>query len=62
MNKSSLFVADLDNLTIGQIEDFCGVNAQPDSRVKEGLRVDYKKELPNDLGKDIASMANTSGG
>lgn len=62
MNKPSLFVVSLENLTIEQIEDFCGMKALPDNRVKEGSRVDYKKEIPSDLGKDIASMANTSGG
>lgn len=62
MNTASLFVADLEKLTIDQVEDFCGMKAVPDNRVKEGPRVDYKKEFPSDLGKDIASLANTSGG
>lgn len=43
MNKPSLFVVNLENLTIEQIEDFCGMKALPDNRVKEGPRVDYKK-------------------
>ena len=62
MNKTSLFVADLENLTIEQVEDFCGMKALPDNRIKEGPRIDYKKEFPSDLGKTITSMANTSGG
>jgi predicted HTH transcriptional regulator len=62
VNKQSLFLDNLENLTIERIEDFCGMKALPDNRVKEGPRVDYKKEIPLDLGKDIASMANTSGG
>jgi predicted HTH transcriptional regulator len=62
VSTPSLFVADLENLTIEQVADFCGMKALPDNRVKEGPRVDYKKEFPSDLGKDIASFANTSGG
>ncbi|MGH7181702.1 MAG: AlbA family DNA-binding domain-containing protein [Nitrospiraceae bacterium] len=62
MDKASLFVTDLDKLTIEQVKDFCGMKTLPDTRVKEGLRIDYKREFPSDLGKSIASMANTSGG
>lgn len=62
MNTASLYVADLEKLTIEQVEDFCGMKTVPDNRVKEGPRIDYKKEFPPDLGKDIVSLANTSGG
>ena len=62
MNKTSLFLAELGTLTLNDIEDFCCINAPPDQRVKEGVRVDYKKDLPKDLGKTISAMANTSGG
>jgi len=62
VNESSLFSTDLEKLTIEQVEEFCGLKMTPDNRVKEGPRVDYKQEFPQDLGKLISAFANTSGG
>lgn len=62
MNNTSLFLAELETVTLNDIEGFCCINAPPDQRVKEGTRVDYKRDLPKDLGKTISAMANTSGG
>lgn len=33
-----------------------------EQKIPEGRRLDYKKELPNDIDKTIAAMGNTDGG
>jgi hypothetical protein len=38
------------------------IQAFIDSEIPEGERVDYKEQIPDDLGKFVAALANTSGG
>ena len=33
-----------------------------DQKLPEGYRLDYKQDLPDDILKSVAAMANTDGG
>jgi hypothetical protein len=57
-----LYSGNLDDLRIGDVEDFLAVGAPLDQRPPEGLRIDYKLKEPSDLCDTVASLANTSGG
>jgi hypothetical protein len=52
----SLWSTNLTELTIEQLNEFLQMN------LPEGDRLDYKVDLPSDLGKTIAAFANTYGG
>jgi hypothetical protein len=56
--SSSLFIANLDQITIDSIEEFCTQS------FPEGLRLDYKRDLiqPYKLARTICAFANTQGG
>ncbi len=41
---------------------FADVDAFCQAKIKEGLRLDYKSEMPKDLAKTVAAFANTLGG
>ncbi len=62
-----LFKADLDNITFSDIELFTGIHPSGSSRPEnerppEGIRLDYKVDMPDDIGKTVAAFANTYGG
>lgn len=62
-----LFNADLDNITFPDIELFTGIHLKGSSRPEnerppEGIRLDYKTDMPDDLGKTVTAFANTYGG
>src|SRR5262249_50958396 len=57
-----LFSGDLEKITLADIEGFLGINSPESERPPEGSRVDYKKEMPQDLAKDVAALANLYGG
>jgi hypothetical protein len=51
-----LFSCDLDSLTFSDFEDFIALG------IKEGVRVDYKDQVPGKLGDIAAAFANVIGG
>lgn len=57
-----LFNADLDNITFSDIELFTGILRPKNERPPEGIRLDYKADMPDDLGKIVIAFANTYGG
>jgi predicted HTH transcriptional regulator len=52
----SLWYKTVDSITFADIEAFCLL------KLPEGLRLDYKLDIPNDLEKLVAAFANTLGG
>ena len=52
----SLWYKQINAITFGDVDQFCV------SKIPEGLRLDYKREIPNDLAKIVAAFANTLGG
>ena len=52
----SLWYKQLDTIAYADIDAFCTRN------IPEGLRLDYKREMPTDLAKLVAAFANTLGG
>lgn len=52
----SLFTKDVANVTFDDVRRFC------DLRIREGLRIEYKVDFPEELEKAVASFANTAGG
>jgi hypothetical protein len=51
-----MFATPIDALTFQDVENFC------QTRLREGLVLDYKLDFPKHLDKTIASFANTHGG
>lgn len=51
-----LFACDLDSLTFSDIEDFVALG------VKEGVRVDYKGQVPQKFGDTATAFSNVIGG
>lgn len=54
--KTSLFNKPIEEITFQDIETFFK------AKISENVKVDYKKDFPNDLGKYISGFANTIGG
>lgn len=54
--SSSIFIKDLEDLSIQDIKVFC------DLGIPEGVRIDYKSDFPKDLERTICAFSNTSGG
>ena len=52
----SLWYKQIDAITYGDVDQFCA------AKIPEGLRLDYKREMPKDLAKIVAAFANTLGG
>lgn len=52
----SLWSKQLSAVTYADIAGFC------DQQVPEGVQLDYKREVPGDLAKTVAALANTRGG
>lgn len=57
-----LFSDDLSNLKLQDLEDFLGLHLEERQRPIEGPQLDFKVDLPNDLGDSVAALANTYGG
>jgi hypothetical protein len=51
-----LITATITSLTWQDVLDFCSVG------LPEGTTIDYKRDIPSELERTIAAMANTSGG
>lgn len=54
----SLWTKPLDEIKYIDVEAFCLATPRP----REGLRLDYKQAIPDDLARLISAFANTSGG
>ena len=56
--ESSLFALENSKVTFKEIKSFC------DQQFSEGLRIEYKREFPQnvDLAKTICAFANSAGG
>ena len=53
---SDIYAADLDRLTFDDVSKFVCIGQE------EGTRLDYKDQVPQDLGDVVAAFANTYGG
>ncbi len=52
----SLYARDISTITFVDVKEFC------DLKLRESLRIDYKRDFPSELERIIASFANTAGG
>jgi hypothetical protein len=52
----SLWYKEIDKITFEDVDAFC------QQKLREGVRLDYKATIPNDLAKVVAAFANTLGG
>jgi hypothetical protein len=59
---TDLLTSNLTGLALKDIDDFLGLSLPEDQRVPESSRVDYKEDMPQDLGNDVAALANSYGG
>jgi hypothetical protein len=59
---ANLFSDPIDSLQLGDLDDFLGIDRPEADRPTEGPRVDFKKELPADIGDDVAALSNSQGG
>jgi hypothetical protein len=59
---ANLFTHDLSQVTLVDVEQFLNLKAPPGSRIMEGTRLEFKRHVPQDLGWDVAGLANTYGG
>jgi hypothetical protein len=58
----NLFSSPLDRVTFRHLESFLGLALPENQRLKEGERIDYKVDIPQDLGDWVTAFANVSGG
>src|SRR5436309_14715557 len=58
----NLFTGDLASMSEEDVVAFLRLAESEDNRPVEGPRIDYKKEMPQDLGDAIAALANSFGG
>jgi len=59
---ADLFTRKLTPLSFQDVDEFLGLSLPTDKRLPESSRIDYKQDLPGDLGDDVAALANTYGG
>jgi predicted HTH transcriptional regulator len=59
---ANLFTDDLSQVTLLDVEQFLNLQAPTSLRVMEGPRLDFKKDVPQDLGWHVAGLANRYGG
>jgi hypothetical protein len=59
---ANLLSCNLTTLTLQQIDEFLGLSLPENQRVPESGRIDYKEDFPQDLGDDVAALANSYGG
>lgn len=57
-----LFTGSLDQIALADVERFLNLQGPESARPIEGPRLDYKSDLPQDIGRDVAALANTYGG
>lgn len=57
-----LFSKNMDDIKFSDIEEFCVLDSPEEQRPREGLRIDFKSVIPDDLPKFMVAFANTSGG
>jgi len=57
-----LYSGDLEKCTAADIEDFLALTEPEEQRPTEGPTLDFKLELPDDIGCDITALSNTYGG
>ena len=58
----NLFTGDVEQLRLEDVDAFLALDGPPDSRPREGIRVDYKGDIPDKLGETVAAFSNTYGG
>jgi hypothetical protein len=58
----NLYTSALGQIPFEAIEAFLGLNLPIEQRIPEGPRIDYKLQITQDIGDDVASLANTDGG
>jgi hypothetical protein len=59
---ADLFTCKLTPLSFQDVDEFLGLSLPEDKRLPESSQIDYKQDLPGDLGDDVAALANTYGG
>lgn len=59
---ADLFNCKLTPLSFQDVDEFLGLSLPVDKRLPESSQIDYKQDLPGDLGDDVAALANTYGG
>jgi hypothetical protein len=59
---TDLFTCKLTPLSFQDVDEFLGLSLPEDKRLPESSQIDYKQDLPGDLGDDVAALANTYGG
>lgn len=59
---SDLLTCDLNTISLQDVDEYLGLSQPENLRLSESSRIDYKEELPADLGDDVAALANTYGG
>jgi hypothetical protein len=57
-----IYTKPIEKLTLDDIDEFLMLDDDEVHRPKEGLRVDYKQEPPDDLARVVAAFANAAGG
>ncbi len=60
--ERDLFQINLDNIQFSDIEQFTGIERPENERPKEGVRLDFKKEISDKIGDTVTAFANTYGG
>ncbi|MGH9622344.1 MAG: AlbA family DNA-binding domain-containing protein [Bryobacteraceae bacterium] len=58
----NLYSCDLETVSIDDIKAFLGLTNDPQYRPEEGTRLELKSEIPNEIGKAVAALANAQGG
>ncbi len=58
----NLYTCSLAELEYADLDAFLGLSASDGLRPAEGPRLDYKSEVPRDLAKYVAGLANSQGG
>jgi len=59
---ADLFIDALDTLTITDILGFLCIDRAENKGPTEGQRIDFKEDLPQNIGHDVAAMSNSCGG
>jgi hypothetical protein len=52
----SIYTKDIASISFDDVQNFYNL------RIREGLRIDYKRDFPSELERIVASFANTAGG
>lgn len=57
-----LFSVALESVTWKELESFLGLTLPEDQRLREGEKIDFKEQFPQELGEIVAGLCNASGG